>query len=58
LRGWGHGDIAAELRLVQCSATICNGMTRNRASFLRISIFRSKFNVVLGIEAHGFCVIR
>jgi hypothetical protein len=46
------------LRLVQRSATICNGMTRNRVSFLTASNFRSRLHVALGIEAQGFCVIK
>jgi hypothetical protein len=46
------------LRLVLRSATICNVVRPKIAAFLRPSIFRSKFNVALGIEAQGFCIVR
>jgi hypothetical protein len=46
------------LRSVQRSATICTGMSRMFANDRVSSIYRSKFNVALGIEAHGFCTLR
>ena len=46
------------LRPVQRSATICKLMLRKISSAWRMSIFSSKFNVALGIEAEGFCVIK
>jgi len=46
------------LRLVLRSTTICNIVTPKIAAFLRPSIFRSKFNIALGVEAQGFCMLR
>jgi hypothetical protein len=54
----GRGLVAPGLRLVPRSATICNVVCPKIAAFLRPSIFRSKFNVALGIEAQGFCIVR
>jgi hypothetical protein len=50
--------VAPGLRSVQRSATICKVMTRMCAENRVTSIFRSKFNVALGIEAQGFCQLR
>jgi hypothetical protein len=40
------------------SAAICNLMILNFSIVLAGPIYRSKFNVPLGVEAQGFCVIR
>jgi len=44
--------------MMQRSATICNVMTRKLLRSRAASIYRSKFNVALGIEAQGFCVLK
>jgi hypothetical protein len=50
--------VAAGLRLVPCFATICNVVVCKNAGDLTVPDNRSKFNVALGIEAQGFCVLR
>ena len=50
--------VAPGLRLMQRSAKICNVVIRNIARCLRPSISRSKFNVALGVESQGFCLLK
>ena len=49
---------APGVRIIRRSAPICTPMVRKMSSGLTRRIYRSKFNVPLGVEAQGFCVIR
>ena len=49
--------VARGLRPVQRSATICTPMPRKVPECLMRPNNRSTFNVALGIEAQGFCVL-
>ena len=53
-RSWGVPGVRIMLRF----APICTPILRNMSSVLTRRIYRSKFNVPLGVEAQGFCVIR
>jgi hypothetical protein len=46
------------LRIVPRFAAICTVAPPIYASLRPPSIFRSKFNTALGIDAQGFCVLR
>jgi len=46
------------LRVVPRSATICKVVIANFSNIRWVPIFRSKFNVALGIEAQGFYVLK
>jgi hypothetical protein len=50
--------VARGLRPLPQSATICRVLFSNYSIVRERSDTRSKFNVPLGIEAQGFCVLR
>ena len=50
--------VAPGLRPVLRSAAICSSMILKFSIVLKGLIYRSKFNVPLGVEAQGFCILR
>jgi len=46
------------LRVLPRSATLCKVIIASFSDIQWVPIFRSKFNVALGIEAQGFCVLK
>jgi hypothetical protein len=54
----GSRTVARGLQPVPRFAAICTAPTRNYRGVLMGPDNRSKFNVPLGVEAQGFCVLK
>jgi len=50
-------EVASGLRLVQRSAAICTTASPNYSEGIVLPDNRSKFNVALGVESRGFCLL-
>lgn len=50
--------VARGLRVMLRFAAICKPITQKYSGVLEALIYRSKFNVALGVEAQRFCLVK